>query len=241
MSGQKQIYQLVHETQIYLRKTADLLSDPEMRTLARCFADDLEAETSRPPTLSRMRSVDVRGLRYGPMLFDPDSSLCQAIFHAALNAFPYARWSEFYKETPWTESFLSRFATGECIGPTGRFLSDDLILGLFILGPDTYYPAHAHPAEEFYIVIAGEAEFQTGVASSFVAKQQGDVVLHQSNVSHAIRSAAQPMFAIYGWRGEIMAPSWYRDNMADESEPKKFPNLPSANPASQNPRSFGEA
>lgn len=33
----------------------------------------------------------------------------------------------------------------------------------------------------------------------------------------------QALFAVYGWRGAIAAPSWYRDDMTDEAEPKKYP------------------
>lgn len=225
MNRETTIYRLLEETEAYLRKIEATLAEPSQRDLVVDFAEDFHAEAIRPALLSHSRSQSVRGLRYAPVLFDENIVRCPELFDAALGAFPYAWWSEFYEEAHWSKSFVSRFATGECIGPTGRFRSDSIILGLFILGPDTHYPAHAHAAEEFYIVVAGEAEFQTGATSDFIAKCQGDIVLHGSNVSHAIRTSSRPMFAIYGWRGALDEPSWYRDNMADESEPRKFPNF----------------
>lgn len=171
----------------------------------------------------RTAQRDVRGLRYAPALLDAGDGDTEKLFAAVREAFAFARWTEFYEETEWSQPFLSRFATGECIGPTGRFLSDDIVLGLFVLGPETFYPAHVHAAEEFYIVIAGEADFQVGATSAFATKQQGDVVFHESHISHAIRTSAQPMLAVYGWRGKLGEPSWFRSNMADEIEPKKFP------------------
>ena len=225
MNRQIAIYRLLQETEIYLREIADTLAEPDQRDFAGGFAKDFRVEALRPPVLSQNRSQSVRGLRDAPLLFDDSSERCSELFDAALGALPYAVWSEFYRETPWSQSFISRFATGECIGPAGRLRSDDVILGLFVLGPDTYYPPHAHAAEEFYIVIAGAAEFQTGATSDFKAKREGDLILHGSNVSHAIRTSSRPMFAVYGWRGAIGEPSWYRDNMADESEPRKFPNF----------------
>ena len=52
--------------------------------------------------------------------------------------------------------------TARGIGPDGRLWHDEVILGLFVLGPHTVYPPHAHPAEEFYVVLSGAPEWQVG-------------------------------------------------------------------------------
>jgi len=119
------------------------------------------------------------------------------------------------------------FANGEGIGPDGRLKHKEVILGLFLLGPNVTYPEHAHPAEEFYIVLTGNPEFNIG-DKGFEQQDAGAVVLHHTNISHAIRTASEPFFAIFGWRGEIGAKSWYRNNMAEESEPKKYPTIKKA-------------
>jgi quercetin dioxygenase-like cupin family protein len=96
---------------------------------------------------------------------------------------------------------------------------------LFILGPGTTYPAHAHPAEEFYIVLAGSPEFQVGANNTFERQRLGSIVLHHSEVSHSIRTKAEPFFAIFGWRGDIEARSWYRDDMANSNDHKRYPTI----------------
>jgi quercetin dioxygenase-like cupin family protein len=223
MHGNTSIYRLLGATTELLKEIAATCILPHHKSLATSFADDFDAEAIRPPRPNSNKSTEVRGLRYAPALLDSGDGNIEKLFAAVRAAFTFARWTEFYEETPWSQPFLSRFATGECIGPTGRFQSDDIVLGLFVLGPETFYPAHAHAAEEFYIVIAGEADFQTGATSAFAAKKQGDVVFHESDVSHAIRTTSQPMLAVYGWRGKLDGASWFRSNMADETEPKKFP------------------
>lgn len=183
------------------------------------FAADLQAGSWKvaPPAAPQ----PVRGLTYAPLIFGAGPA--HPLFEVALGAFPHAVWSEFYDDTPWSRPFLPRFATGECIGPSGTLHSDRTILGLFILGPDTFYPAHAHPAEEFYIVLAGQGDFQNGATAAFETKRPGDAIFHASEASHAICTGPQALFAVYGWRGAIAAPSWYRDDMTDEAEPKKYP------------------
>ncbi|MGV6873259.1 dimethylsulfonioproprionate lyase family protein [Pseudochelatococcus sp. B33] len=220
------IYRLLAETEQYLREIGDASIEPDRRVAAKDFAEICRAEASQPALLSQNKSRSVRGLRDAPLLFDAGLSPGRTpLFEAALDAFPYARWSEFYEESPWSQPFIGSFATGECIGPAGRLQSTDIILGLFILGPGIDYPPHAHAAEECYIVVAGEAEFQIGAQSDFVVKREGDVVFHGSHISHAIRTSSRPMFAVYVWRGALSEPSWYRNDMTDETEPRKYPKL----------------
>lgn len=211
------------------RLIAETARKLDTHATGRPFAAELRAARAMLPP---HRAGPVRGLAYAPMIF-ADRPADAALFDAGIAAFPHANWSEFYAETPWSRPFLPRFATGECV-------RGDVILGLFILGPDTHYPAHAHPAEKFYIVLSGQAEFQNGAAAAFEAKTAGDMVFHASDASHAIRSGPRPLFAVYGWRGAITAPSWYRDDMADEAEPKKYPlsqdDDPHAPPETENHR-----
>ena len=113
------------------------------------------------------------------------------LYDAARSAFGHVRWTEFYEEDSWSKSFLPSFANGEGIGPDGRLRHDEVILGLFLLGPDITYPEHAHPAEEFYIVLTGNPEFKIG-DNNFELQEAGAVVLHHSNISHAIRTSTEP-------------------------------------------------
>lgn len=43
--------------------------------------------------------------------------------------------------------FLANYAYAELIGPAGRWSSATAAMGVLLLGADTRYPAHAHPAD----------------------------------------------------------------------------------------------
>ncbi len=60
------------------------------------------------------------------------------------------------------ESFLSRYAYCELVGPTGLVSHAKVSIGLLYLAPGTFYPPHAHPAEEAYHLLAGSSEWQAG-------------------------------------------------------------------------------
>lgn len=194
--------------------------------LARVFAHDLDSVLQSELSEQTFEKRSVKGLRHSPGALGASvpANLLK-LYQAARNAFDCVRWTEFYEEDSWSKPFLAEFANGEGIGPDGSLWHLSTILGLFILGPETTYPAHAHPAEEFYIVLNGNPQFKVGVGSDFETKKPGEIVLHHSDVSHSIRSSNTPFFAIYGWRGDISARSWYRNNMADLEEPKKYPTI----------------
>jgi quercetin dioxygenase-like cupin family protein len=75
------------------------------------------------------------------------------------------------------------------------------------MAPDTFYPLHAHPAIELYLVIAGHAQWTTPASERIVPP--GEFVLHHANQPHAMRTFAEPLLALYGWRGEIDTPAFY--------------------------------
>ena len=218
------LYKLAELSGIHLRNTK-FASEADTR-LARSFANDLASVLLSELPERTFEKKSVKGLRHAPDVLGArvhDNLL--ELNQAAQDAFDHVRWTAFYEEDSWSDSFLGEFANGEGIGPDGTLYHPDIILGLFVLGPGTTYPAHAHPAEEFYIVITGNPQFKTGVNREFELKCSGEVVLHHSETSHAISSSNTPLFAVVGWRGEIQAQSWYRNNMADLKEPKKHPTI----------------
>jgi mannose-6-phosphate isomerase-like protein (cupin superfamily) len=220
---QNPLYKLARLTSEHL-KTTDY-SQVVGTELSKSFSNDLDSVLDRllPEQVSDERQV--RALNYAPIVLGKNvPSKLTELYNAARSAFGQVRWTEFYEEDSWSKSFLPLFANGEGIGPDGRLKHNEVILGLFLLGPNVTYPEHAHPAEEFYIVLTGNPEFKVG-SNNFKLQEAGAVVLHHNNVSHAIRTSSEPFFAIFGWRGEIGAKSWYRNNMTEESEPKKYPTI----------------
>ena len=218
------IYDLARATSEHLRNV-NATSEADRRLLQE-FANDLALVTTQKLPVQMSGEQSVRGLTYAPLVLgqQPDTKI-QDLFTTACISFGCMRWIEFYAEDDWSRDFLPKFAGGLGIGPDGRLHHSDIILGLFVLGPETFYPAHAHPAQEFYLILHGNPEIQNGADGEFETKEAGAVALHHTNVSHAIKTNRQPLFAVYGWRGDISARSWYRNDMNDLSEPIKYPAM----------------
>ena len=106
------------------------------------------------------------------------------------------------------ESFLRRYAYCELLGPTGLVPHAKVSVGLLYLAPGTFYPPHAHPAEEAYHLLAGASEWQAG-AGVMTPRSPGDRMEHPSGVSHAMRSGKTPMLALYVWRGDLFTPAGF--------------------------------
>ena len=160
--------------------------------LSQSFANDLVSIQNCILTEQISDERRVRALSYAPFVLGKNvpSGLTE-LYNAARNAFGQVRWTEFYEEDNWSKSFLPSLANGEGIGPDGRLQHNEIILGLFLLGPHTTYPEHAHPAEEFYLVLSGNPEFKVG-SNNFELQEAGSIALHHSNISHAIRTASEP-------------------------------------------------
>jgi Dimethlysulfonioproprionate lyase len=112
------------------------------------------------------------------------------------------RWSYGYPPHPAWPSLPSRIAFAQIVGPNG--LSDDraVHLGLTLLAPHTHYPLHSHPAVELYLVLSGAALWRTS-GHPFTRRQPGSVILHPTNIGHAMETANEPLLALYTWRGDL--------------------------------------
>jgi mannose-6-phosphate isomerase-like protein (cupin superfamily) len=100
-----------------------------------------------------------------------------------------------------------RIAFAELIGPRAPLDAPGCRAGFTLIAPATFYPLHAHPAIELYLVISGHAQWTTPEAERIVPP--GEFVLHGVNQPHAMRTFAEPLLALYGWRGDIDAPAFY--------------------------------
>lgn len=103
-------------------------------------------------------------------------------------------------------AFLRRYAYCELLGPAGIVAHSAFSAGFLYLAPNTFYPPHAHPAEEAYHVLAGDGLWQQGDGDA-VTQPAGARVLHRPGASHSMRSAGTPLLAFYLWRGDIAAPA----------------------------------
>ena len=98
------------------------------------------------------------------------------------------------------------------------FEAEGVRAGLLVQRANTYYPLHAHEAEETYVMLAGEGIWRRG-AERPARRRPGDVIFHPSKIPHATRTGARPLFAAWRWSGDIGLES-YRlvpDNALQES------------------------
>ena len=128
---------------------------------------------------------------------------------AALAALPGPLpWRYSYPPRPADAVDLAeRIAFAELIGPRAPLDAPGCRAGFTLIAPATFYPLHAHPAIELYLVISGHAQWTTPDAERIVPP--GEFVLHHTNQPHAMRTFAEPLLALYGWHGEIDTPAFY--------------------------------
>lgn len=120
---------------------------------------------------------------------------------------------------PWRYGYAARadapglettMGWAEIVGPLAPFVSDEVCLGLTLIGPQAHYLAHRHPAVELYDVVAGHPHWT--VAGHDRRLLPGDAVLHPSQAVHAMRTGDEPLLAVYSWTGDVVSPSvWAQD------------------------------
>jgi hypothetical protein len=119
-------------------------------------------------------------------------------------AAPALCWRQTYDGRNVAATSLDRYGWAELLGPYGLFASDTTRLGFLLLGRDTLYPAHAHAAEEVYLVLAGTADWQKG-AEPWRPMPPGATIQHTPHLPHAMRTATEPLLAMYLWWGADLA------------------------------------
>ena len=113
-------------------------------------------------------------------------------------------WRQSYTPADFGAAFLQRYGWTELVGLRGPARSETVACGILMLGPDLDYPAHAHAAEELYLPLAGTARWTRGHAAA-IERQAGTPIHHPSWIPHAMRTGAQPLLALYVWRGGDLA------------------------------------
>lgn len=154
---------------------------------------------SRSVAASRLPVLD--WLAAMPALAVPrTSALVQAIVdHADTTA-----WRQTYAASDFGAAFLDRYGWSEWIGLRGPLANTEIACGVLMLGPEVDYPAHAHEAEELYLPLAGTALWQRD-DDAFTSRPPGTAIHHPAWMPHAMRTEADPLLALYLWRGGDLA------------------------------------
>jgi mannose-6-phosphate isomerase-like protein (cupin superfamily) len=118
------------------------------------------------------------------------------------------RWTYGYPPDPRYPGLELRIAFTEVLGGDAIWPSDRMLLGFTLIAPHTNYPAHAHPAIELYLVVAGAATWQLGEAPA-VIRPPGSVIVHPSWAPHAMTTGVEPLLALFTWRGDLATSPTY--------------------------------
>lgn len=113
-------------------------------------------------------------------------------------------WGQTYTDADFGRRFLDNYGWLELFGTRGHFANTAVAGGFLILGPEVTYPDHHHEAEEIYIPLTAGTRWRMG-AADFGPRAAGEVIHHASNASHAMRTGAEPLLALYLWRGGPLA------------------------------------
>ncbi|GHT88131.1 hypothetical protein AGMMS49960_09990 [Betaproteobacteria bacterium] len=164
-------------------------------------ADEKHLKASGHPVIKQLQQTNIKG----------SEASTQAIFRAFLphlNALP---WRYSYEPRPDAPDIGQRMAWAELVGPIAPFHSNKVCLGFTAIGPGLLYPAHYHPAVETYLVLHGTARWtiQDANGKTTRAHPPGSLILHPSNIVHAMEAGEEPLLAAYAWTGDVETLSAY--------------------------------
>ena len=91
--------------------------------------------------------------------------------------------------------FVAGHANTHIVGPDGLEQRDDVLVGASLLAPGIRYPDHDHPPEEIYLVLTRGDWF--GDHTGWHTPGVGGIVYNPSGVTHAMRSGASALLAVW--------------------------------------------
>ena len=90
----------------------------------------------------------------------------------------------------------------ELVGPDGLVKSESIRLGLYGMLPNSEYGIRTHPAEEMYILLAGECFWKRGDAPYCCERPTGRSY-HPSMMPHASKTEDQSFMFVYVCVGNL--------------------------------------
>ena len=95
----------------------------------------------------------------------------------------------------------------ELVGPDGLVKSESIRLGLYGMLPNSEYGVRTHPAEEIYIMLAGECFWKRGDVPYSCERSNGRSY-HPSLMPHASKTEDQAFMSVYAWVGDLSTESY---------------------------------
>ena len=90
----------------------------------------------------------------------------------------------------------------ELLGPDGLAKSETIRLGLYGMLAGYEYGIRTHPAEEVFVMLAGEADWKQG-EHDYKSLSVGDRSYHPSMMPHANRTRHTAFISVYVWSGDV--------------------------------------
>jgi Dimethlysulfonioproprionate lyase len=184
----------------------------DLHTRTRLLLDSLAAPALAPllvdwPEPEERRAITpspLPVLRWLPDAVSDAPQFSTALVTAVARAAPSMTWCQTYRSEDLHPAFAENYGWSELIGLRGPLASKRIACGFLLLGPDTLYPSHCHAAEEIYVPLAGTAAWQQG-DGHWRNQPPGTLILHACEETHAMRTGARPLLALYLWRGAKLA------------------------------------
>ena len=136
---------------------------------------------------------------------DSNGSGCRALASALMETHKLLAWRATIRppdEGPDVVAFVQNYAVTTIFGPGAVLQSDKVLAGFTLQAPDTYYPPHAHHAEESYWVVGGNGDWRVG-SNPWYAVQSGDTIYHKPDVPHAMQTNQLPMLSVWLWTSDL--------------------------------------
>ena len=95
----------------------------------------------------------------------------------------------------------------ELVGPDGLVKSKSVRLGLYGMLPNSEYGIRTHPAEEIYIMLAGECFWKREDAPYSCERSNGRSY-HPSLMPHASKTGDKAFMSVYAWVGDLSTKSY---------------------------------
>ena len=89
------------------------------------------------------------------------------------------------------------------------FLSNCLLCyeGFYVQAPGVDYPAHAHDAEEWYLILSGHAQWH--INDEIYQAEAGKVFHHPPGAAHRMITSDQSFFALWMRTGALFGKYWF--------------------------------
>lgn len=134
-----------------------------------------------------------------------------SIAHPVRLLSPSAPWTQTraYVREPPDGRFLGGYAHATLAGtPDGenQAVGSGISVGLVLLDAGIHYPPHQHPADEVYVPL-GAAQWLDSTDGRYRPRAAGVPIHHVPWQPHAVRTATQPLLAVYLWSGDVATPS----------------------------------